>query len=111
MDTYTFHIAGVKHHQLQDVIDQLSTGDFLNLTLEPSNPYDSFAVRIEYVNNEGNETMLGYVPQKFSQDISEAITKGTKLNCQIENLDPEAKPWKQCFVSISESKEVTQDGY
>lgn len=97
----TFYIAGVQFHELKNVIKDLKEGDDLQLVLEPQNKYDPNAVRIEYF-NEGEETMCGYVPKKFSAEVSGAIAIGKVLECKITQLAPSAKPWEQCQVTVKE---------
>lgn len=92
-----FYVAGVQHHNLPKVISRLIEGDDLDLVPEPTNKFDSNAVRIEY---EG--IMLGYVPRKLSAEISAALEVGTNLSCTIETLTPENKPWEQLEVVILE---------
>ncbi len=95
----TFHIAGVQHHQLKHVIADLEAGLTLDLVPEPDNKFDSNAVRIEH-----NKIMLGYVPKKFSSEIS-ALLELEDLECVIEKLDSKAPPWEQCSVTIDKREE------
>lgn len=100
MEPKTFFIAGVQHHQLRDVIDDLSEGDFLDLVPEPTNKFDPNAVRIEH---EG--TMCGYVPRKFSSEVMAAIdlaSEDAPIICQISAIDPDAKTWEMCEVTVME---------
>ncbi len=90
-----FFIAGVQHHDLRSVLDVLEEGDELDLVSEPDNKFDPNAVKIEY---EG--TMLGYVPKKFSAEVSAALEL-EPLMCVITSLNPSAKPWEMCEVEIS----------
>jgi hypothetical protein len=93
----TFYIAGVQHHELHEVIEDLAEGDELDLICEPENKFDPNAVRIE-----SDGTMLGYVPKKFSAEVSAALEIGHDLECCITKLTPTAKPWEQCEVSITQ---------
>ena len=98
---HKFYIAGVQHHQMHKVIKEMEVGNFLNLTPEPSNKFDSNAVRIEY--STFNESiMCGYVPKKFSAEISAYHEMGGELQCIVTELDKNAKPWEQCMVEIRE---------
>jgi len=90
----TFFIAGVKFHDLGKVIKDLFEGVGLTLVAEPKNKFDPNAIRIEH---EG--TMLGYVPKKFSAEISAALEVDS-IECKITKLSPSAKPWEQCEVSV-----------
>ena len=92
-----FFIAGVQHHELHEVIEDLNEGDELDLICEPDNKFDPNAIRIEI-----EDTMLGYVPKKFSAKVSAALEVGHDLECKITKLTPSAKPWEQCEVTITQ---------
>jgi hypothetical protein len=92
-----FFIAGVQHHELHEVIEDLKEDDELDLICEPDNKFDPNAIRIEF-----EDTMLGYVPKKFSAEVSAALEVGHDLECKITKLTPSAKPWEQCEVTIAQ---------
>ena len=91
-----FFIAGVQHHDMKKVIDKLKEGDILTLEQEPTNKYDSCAVKI--LSQDG--TMLGYVPAKFSPEVTATIDLDEKVTCAIISLNRSARPWEQCEVEI-----------
>jgi len=95
-----FYIAGVQHHQMNKVLDFLEEGMELELVPEPENKFDPNAVRIVF-----DGTMLGYVPKKFSSEVSGAIELGVELECIISKFNKSASPWEQCEVLISEIDE------
>lgn len=97
----TFYIAGVQHHQMKDALEDISVGDNLLLVPEPTNKYDMNAVRIEYARHD-KQTMLGFVPMKFSPQITGLLEIGMKLECIVTMFDKSAKPWEQCKVEIKE---------
>ena len=101
---YKFMIAGVQHHRIKDVINELEEGKVLILRSEPSNKFDPNAIRIEYVTMDGQETMLGYVPKKVSAEVSAKITVGRNLKCVLIKLNKTAKPWEMAEVEIREVK-------
>ena len=96
-----FFIAGVQFHAMNKVLDELKVDDRFVLVLEPTNPYDSNAVRIEYSGNDG-QVMCGYVPKKFSSEISAAFEVGKRLECVLVELNVSAKPWERAKVEIRE---------
>ena len=102
-----FYIAGVQFHEMKSAIRHLKQDQNLSLTLEPSNSYDPNAVRIEY-NEQDQCFMLGYVPKKFSSEISAAIEVGIKVGCKIIELNPSAKPWEQCLVRLYDSDDPAE---
>ncbi len=101
--THSFFIAGVQHHQLRSCLDEMNVGDRMILVLEPTNPYDPNAVRIEYSAHD-SQVMCGYVPKKFSSEVSASLVIGNKLECVIVELNPSAKPWEMCKVEIREGR-------
>jgi signal recognition particle subunit SEC65 len=98
-----FYIAGVQFHDMKKVLNDLKIGDELDLIREPDNKYDPNAVRIEF-----GGVMLGYVPKKFSAEVSGALEIGVELECVIDKVNPKAKPWEQCKVTVKKIEEDTE---
>ncbi len=92
----TFFIAGVQHHKMHTCLHLLSKGLDLKLWPEPDNKFDPNAIKIEV-----GGAMLGYVPKKFSSELS-AMLEIVDLTCTIVELNKEAKPWEMCKVEIKE---------
>ena len=105
-ETYSneFFIAGVQFHQLKTIIDKLEVGDNFELVLEPTNKFDPNACRIEYFTTDHEQVMCGYVPKKFSAEVSALLAIGTPLGCKIVEFNRNAKPWECCKVEIKEVK-------
>ena len=109
-DQKEFYIAGVKFHRMNEVLGKLGVGDNLTLSPEPENKFDPNAVRIQYESlpklddgySDVNSVMLGYVPKKFSSEISAMFEIGLNLECIITELNKTAKPWEMCKVVIRE---------
>lgn len=98
---WSFFIAGVQHHQMNSVINDISVGNVLVLIPEPTNKFDPNAVRIIYARHD-KEAMLGYVPKKFSAEVSASIFIGTLLECEVVEFNKQAKTWEMCRVEIRE---------
>ena len=90
-----FYIAGVKHHQLHTILDDLEEGSELELVPEPDNKFDSNAVKIV----AAGDVMCGYVPRKFSAEVAALLQYESPL-CTIRKLNTKAKPWEMCEVEI-----------
>lgn len=99
--THTFFIAGVQHHRMHSVLGALEEGETLQLVPEPTNKFDPNAVRIEF-NTGRDQVMLGFVPRKFSSEVTAMVTVGKTLECVISMLNKTAKPWEMCKVEIRE---------
>ena len=95
---YEFYVAGVKFHQLKEIIGELEVGNELILQPEPTNKFDPNAVKILY-DYEETPFMLGYVPAKISASVSASFEVGS-CECIITELNPAEKPWLQLKVGI-----------
>lgn len=103
--THKFFIAGVQHHQMHKVLDRIKNGYFLQLVPEPTNKYDPNAIKIVFPVAQ-EDIMLGYVPKRFSSEVSASIELDKVLECVIVTFNKSAKPWEQCKVEIREIEEV-----
>ena len=100
----SFYIAGVQFRPREDinkVVNILKIGDMISLSPEPSNKFDPNAVRIIK-----DEFFLGYVPKKFSSEISALMEIGGELKCVVEAVNPDAKAWEKIKVAIVDEEEV-----
>ena len=69
-----FAVQGVTFENRQAIIAELSENTPLELSPEPSNPYDPNAVAILF---EGKK--IGYVPREYAGYISKLLKQGEKL--------------------------------
>jgi len=100
-----FYIAGVKFHEASKIIDKLEVGMQLHMEPEPSNKYDSNAVKLIFELEEINNIfpfMLGYVPAKFSAQASALLLVSENVICEIIEVNEREKPWKQIKVVVKE---------
>ena len=102
--THRFYVAGVKFHELHTVINDISEGETLLIDPEPTNKYDPNAIRLIY-DNFSKRAMIGYVPKRFSSEVSALIELEHNLQCVVSKLTPGAKPWEQIEVEIREIDE------
>jgi len=99
-----FYIAGVKFHQYKDVLNDVSEGNVLQLIPEPTNKYDPNAVQIHFDNGD-KSAFIGFVPKKFSSEISALLEVGIDLECKLTKFTKDAKPWEIFEVEIKERQE------
>ena len=109
----TFFVAGVQFRppdEISKAMREIKIGDRLNLLPEPSNRFDPNAVKIIFVDEfEGSEMIfLGYVPKKFSAEVSAMLEAEVDLDCIVEEVNPSAHPWEMCKVTIKEVEDETQ---
>lgn len=67
----TFHIAGAVHYL--NVLDELSIGSTLKVENEPTNEYDSNALRI----TTDDKRLCGYVPKAHISTVKKYIDSDT----------------------------------
>ena len=97
----SFYIAGVQYRPRNEILTaakELNEGDVLILEPEPTNKYDPNAVKI--LTEEG--IFLGYVPKKFSSEISAMLQIDENLECIIDIVDPAAIFWEMFKVTIQD---------
>jgi hypothetical protein len=81
----------------------MKVGDKLLLDPEPSNKFDPNAVRIIYEPENLKKIpaiFIGYVPKKFSLEVSAMIGIGAPIICIVDEVNPDAKTYKMIKVTI-----------
>lgn len=96
-----FYIAGVQYHQYKSVLNDITEGDSLQLIPEPTNKFDPNAVQI-YFDNSDKAAFIGFVPKKFSSEISASIEVGKKLECILTGFNKSAPTYEMFEVEIRE---------
>lgn len=104
MEEKKFFVAGVQHHEMHKVINDLEIGDEFELQPEPENKYDPNAIRLVY-----GDVMCGYIPRKLSAEISAAMERGAELECVIVTLNKDTSPWEWCEVVVRPIFEEDED--
>jgi hypothetical protein len=99
-----FKVAGVKFHEYKSCLSDITEGDNLMLAPEPTNKYDPNAVAI-YFDNGKVQKMLGYVPAKFSSEVSAMFEIGKHLECVLTKFDKTAATWEMFDVEIRKIEE------
>ena len=102
--SYEFYVAGVQFHQAKTVLNKLTEGETLELVPEPENKFDPNAIAVKWTPGEWVDEpefiMLGYVPKKFSAEVSAFMEINENVVCVLTKLNPSAKPWEQLKVVI-----------
>ena len=100
---FEFYVAGVQHHSLHTILQEVQEGDELLVIPEPTNKYDKNALKIIYESLANNTpVMIGYVPGKLSAQVSAFLDACQALECKVLEFNPDAKPWNQIKVIIKE---------
>ncbi|MFA5398605.1 MAG: HIRAN domain-containing protein [Methanogenium sp.] len=112
----SFFIAGVKFRLRNDIdkaLRRLKVGDHLELYPEPTNKFDPNAIKIGYDEeiSDGVQTIfLGYVPKKFTADLSADLEIGADLECVVEEVNVSAPTYEMFKVIIRDKdEEVNED--
>jgi len=117
-----FFIAGVQFRPRQEInvaIKDLKAGDKLILTPEPENKFDPNAVNISrsITDDEGITYFiyLGYVPKKFSSEVSAMLDIGAPIICTVDEVNAAAKTYEMFKVTVAipveEEAESNEDPY
>lgn len=102
-----FYIAGVQFHESAIVANKLKEGITLVMRPEPSNKFDPNAIALLYKaigSDVDNETMIGYVPAKFSPEVSAALEVSDNIICTLSEVNLSAKTWERFKVVIGEDE-------
>jgi hypothetical protein len=82
----SFNIAGWRHYQGDQIIDNFLPDDSLLLKLEDDNLYDNHAIEIW---TKDSKYKLGYVPAVYSRYIDQSV-KENKYEAIIKEISPNA---------------------
>ena len=103
-----FFIAGVQfrpRHEIDTAAREMKVGMRLGLVPEPENKFDPNAVKIEYITETENfdtvSTFLGYVPKKFSSEVSAMLGIGAPVICTVDEVNPSAKTYEMIKVTVA----------
>jgi hypothetical protein len=112
---HKFFIAGVQFRPRDEInraVKQLEVGTELYLEREPENKFDPNAVKILHITTEFKEgdevevvTFLGYVPKKFSSEVSALLDYDEVVNCTVTAVNPLAKTYEMIQVELTEEPE------
>jgi len=111
----SFYVAGVQFRprgEIDKAVREMKVGDKLGLYPEPTNKFDPNAVKIlfEPADGPGDVIFLGYVPKKFSSEVTAMMEIGADIECIVEIADPAAKTYEMIKVVIREvSDEADED--
>jgi hypothetical protein len=101
----SFYVAGVQFRprtEIDAAAKEMKVGDKLLLTPEPTNKFDPNAVRIEFVQQAfGVVAFLGYVPKKFSSEVSAMLGIGASVICTVDEVNSSAKTYEMFKVTVS----------
>lgn len=89
-------MAGIQHHDVDSVREQLRELAPLQLRPEPENEYDPNAVGVYY---EGHK--LGFVAKTVAARISALLRGGAPYSAVISQIDWSAQPYHQVHMVVA----------
>lgn len=93
---FDFYVAGWRHYEGDNYLDQLSQNTEVILEREPGNEHDPYAIMVKTKKGD----LLGYIPAFFSEFMSFILEKGYEYNSRIVSIDRLAVPQFKVNVSI-----------
>jgi len=111
----SFYIAGVKfrpRNEIDRALRELKVGDILTMSPEPTNKFDPNAIQIIFnsgIESDSPDIFLGYVPKKFTSDVSADLEIGVNLECQVESVNPKSPTYEMFKVIIKERNEEIEE--
>ena len=113
-----FFIAGVQFRPREEIrlaLEKMKSGDTLILQPEPTNKFDPNAVQILLDLPDDGSTgidraFLGYVPKKFSSEVSAMLGIGAPIICTVDEVNPAAKTYEMFKVTVAIPVEGEDNG-
>ncbi|MBE3140244.1 MAG: HIRAN domain-containing protein [Thermoplasmata archaeon] len=107
-----FFIAGVQFRpkvEINAAVREMKKGDKLLLKPEPTNKFDPNAVQIwlcktyavDETVDDALQAFLGYVPKKFSSEVSAMLGIGAPVVCTVDEVNSAAKTYEMFKVTVS----------
>jgi len=95
--TVSFNIAGWRHYDGDEALEELESGQELHLEIEADNIYDMHAIEIW---TKDKKYKLGYVPAVYSRYIDKLV-EDNKYTAQISQIDRKADPYNIVKVDFT----------
>lgn len=87
----------------KEAVDALNLGDELTLERDPTNEYDSNAVRVI---DPASGEFIGFIPKVDNAEIAQALDDGLDVTCKVVSFLATRKPgFKVTFESADEADE------
>ena len=90
-----FYVAGFKYYQGPSLVRKMREEDPVTMVMEPQNPYDPFAVRLEW-----NGEKIGYIPRTENGVVNSLLQQEAPLQGFIYQVNPKADPWEAVMVEV-----------
>ena len=96
MSTFQCTLAGANFRpaDAREVCKSLGIGDTLELEADPSNPYDSNAVKVI-----AEDTFIGCIPKSDNTDVAAALARGEEVLVEVVGFEATLKPILEITLS------------
>ena len=96
------YLAGRKYHEADEVWNQLEVGTELQLVRDLDNRYDVNAVALTFKAENGEDYLIGYIPQTENEVLALFLEMGwtDMFGCRISKIDPNAFSERQIKLTI-----------
>lgn len=88
-------LAGSQFYALDDVWQDIRTGDRLALIREPTHRHDKNAIRVEWRGRQ-----IGYVPRAHNAALAAALDRGQRLVARVHHLNRHPDPWQRVEFAV-----------
>lgn len=108
-DWFPAKVVGVTHRNddrtsRQSAIKKLESLDSLDLVPEPTNPYDSNAIRVigGYLAKdfEWIDRQIGYLDSRLAGETTRAMKRGTRYLCFVLDVTGEGEPHRGVNIAL-----------
>ena len=96
MSVFQCTLAGANFRpaDAREVCKSLGIGDTLELEADPSNPYDSNAVKVI-----AEDIFIGFIPKSDNTDVAAALARGEEVLVEVVGFEATLKPILEITLS------------
>ena len=98
-------VAGFRHYEGMQLLDQMKEGDLLELIREPNNEYDSCAIAVHWCGNK-----IGFIPASINEMLSYLLdAEALSLFAVITHLEKKSQPWENVAIAVYFLQEANKE--
>ncbi|EOU1765771.1 TPA: DNA-binding protein [Clostridium perfringens] len=96
-----FYIAGPRYYigcegKYCDKSINIEENESLKLELEPTNPYDKYAIKVCKKSGE----LIGYIPRYYSKELNDLIASGWEYTINIYEINKKSNNCNECLKVV-----------
>ncbi len=98
-------VAGFRHYEGMQLLDDMKEGDLLELVREPGNEYDPCAIALHW---QGRK--IGFIPASSNEMLSMLLDcDALSLFAVITHLEKNSQPWENVAIAVYFVQEVNKE--